>query len=427
MARRTRRRRLGIAAVILVMLCLPVPGAASGGAQPPADCHGCRDQSPAAQRWAVPLPGTWTAGAPGNAAAGTEPAVGQAYVAIGGGLAVLGDGLTVTGYDAAATGGRRWQDVLAAPAGTVIMSVRAWTGVVTAGLLSPDGRSRTEVVMDSGTGAQLRRYPAAVFGGAVAASTAGTVIVGPGGVTGYDNATGRARWQRSTTASQSWRAGDGYLYLAEYASGNVASSRVTALKVINVKTGAQRVLGSPVGHPFSGSLAITEGGAVVFASASGVTAYNSSTGGVLWTWPGSVPEGADPAAHLIYLGAGNGTLTGVNPLTGKVRVTVPGAPAGSGSVYAIRGGIAFDLASGVNGQAMGYDVAHRQTTWTSDPLPWPHFFSDVSGLGGSMEAGGHLIAVTACPHLAASPGLCATPELVAFALLLPVRPGKWGL
>jgi hypothetical protein len=424
------RRRIAVAVVVLVMLCLPVPGQASGGAEPPAPCHGCLASPASAERWAARLPGTWTAGpaaaGPAGAAGGTEPAVGQAYVALGGGLAVLGDGLTVTGY-AATNGIRRWQVVLAAPAGTVIVSVRAWSGVVTVGLLAPDGRSRTELVIDSADGAELRRYPAAGWGGAVAASTASTVIVGPAGVTGYDNATGRVRWRRATTVSQSWQTSGGSLYVAEYAGGSVGSSRVTALKVINLKTGAQRVLGSPFGHPFSGSLAVAEDGAVLFSSASGVTAYDGSTGNALWWWPETIAEGTDPGAHLIYLGPGDGTLTGVNPRTGKVRTTVPGTAAGSASVYVIRDGVAFALAGGANGQALGYDVARGQTTWTSDQLPWPHFFGDPSGLGGSADPAGRLIAVAACPHLAASPGLCATPELVAFALLLPGRQGKWGL
>ena len=54
------------------------------------------------------------------------------------------------------------------------------------------------MVIDSLTGAELRRYPAAVFGGAVAASAATTVVIGPGAVTSYANATGRVRWRHKT-------------------------------------------------------------------------------------------------------------------------------------------------------------------------------------------------------------------------------------
>ena len=63
-----------------------------------------------------------------------------------------------------------------------------------------------------------------------------------------------------------------------------------------------------------------------------------------------------------------------------------------------------------------YDMAKGAVTRTSPPLPWPHFFSDLSGIGGSAAASGDLMVVTACPHLAASSGLCADPELVALSL-----------
>ena len=76
---------------------------------------------------------------------------------------------------------------------------------------------------------------------------------------------------------------------------------MTALQVINLATGTERMLSSPLGSPFSGTLAIAADGAVLFASPAGVTAYSGSTGGMLWTKPGAVPEGTDPAAGLVYL------------------------------------------------------------------------------------------------------------------------------
>ena len=42
-------------------------------------------------------------------------------------------------------------------------------------------------------GTRIHAYPAAQFGGAVAASPATTVVVGPRAVTGYANHTGAAR------------------------------------------------------------------------------------------------------------------------------------------------------------------------------------------------------------------------------------------
>ena len=184
------------------------------------------------------------------------------------------------------------------------MSVRAWQGVVTAGLLAPDGRSRTEVVVDATTGAELRRYPAAVFGGAVAASRATTVVVGPAAVTSYDNATGRVRWQHKTAGGQSWQVDGQTLYVAESAGGYLSSSPVTALKVIDLATGTERVLSSPLGRPFSGTLAIAADGAVLFASPAGVTAYSGSTGGTLWAMPRRGARGDRPGrrAGLPHVG-----------------------------------------------------------------------------------------------------------------------------
>jgi hypothetical protein len=344
------------------------------------------------------------------------PASGQAYVAVGGGLAVVGDGLTLTGF-AASDGTQRWQSVLSVPIGSAIISVRAWSGVVTAGVLAPNGQTRTEVVLDANTGAQLREYPAALFGGAVAATLATTVVIGPTSVTSYDNATGRIRWRRATGARQSWRADGDTLYVAQVAGGYLGSAPVTALTVINLQTGAERSLGSPLGNPFSGTLALAADGAVLFASAGGVTAYSGSTGFVLWSMSSVVPEGTDPAANLVYLTSANGTLTGVDPLTGAVEASVSGSTAGGAAgIYVVRAGVALGLDSGSNGEAWGLRVATSRVTWTSPRLPWPHFYDDLSGLGGSAAVLGDLVVVTACPHLAATGDVCADPELVAFTL-----------
>ena len=159
---------------------------------------------------------------------------------------------------------------------------------------------------------------------------------------------------------------------------------MTALKVINLVTGSVRTLSSVLGNPFSGTLAIAAGGAVVFASPSGVTAYSGSTGGLLWTMRGAVPEGTDPVTGLVYLTSRSGVLLGVDPVAGITATSVPSAVAtGSAAVYVVRDGTALGLTGGANGQAWGYDLAAGRVTWTSAALPWPHFFSDLSGLGGS--------------------------------------------
>jgi PQQ-like domain len=401
-----------------VVVLFPLPVLASDTPTMQQGCQGgdCRAKPVSAHLWAVPLSGAWSAGTgPGTTGdGGTVPIGGQAYVAVGGGIAVLGTGLSVTGYNLT-TGKQLWQTALDAPLGSEIMSVRAWPGVITVGLLAPDGRSRTEVVLNATTGKQVRRYPAAAFGGAVAASKSTTVIVGSGTVTSYNNATGRVRWQRETAGDQAWQVDGQRLYLAESPDGYLGSSQVTALRVIDLATGAQRMLNSPLGRPFSGTLAIAAGGAVLFASPAGVTAYSDETGGTLWAKRNAVPEGTDPAAGLVDLSLSGGALAGVDPMTGTVLASVPtSAATGTAALYVVRQGVALGLSSGANGTAWGYDMAKGAVAWTWPSLPWPHFFSDLSGLGGSAAVSGDTVVVTTCPRLASSPGLCADPQLVAF-------------
>jgi len=58
----------------------------------------------------------------------------------------------------------------------------------------------------------------------------------------------------------------------------------------------------------------------------------------------------------------------------------------------------------------------------SPSLSWPHYFSDLSGLGGSaaVSDGSDVVVIAACPQLASSTAssadACADPELVAFTL-----------
>ena len=405
-------RRIVLAVVLLAVLLFPVAGLVSGGQPQQAACRGCGSGQPAvAQRWAVPLPGAWLAGSEG-----TVPAIGQAYAAVGGGIAVVGDGLTLTAF-ALGNGRQLWQTTLSGPPAGRSSSVRAWPGAVTAGILAASGLSRTEVVVAAASGMELRHYPAAVFGGAVAASLATTVVVGRSGVTSYDNKNGHVRWYHATGQDQSWRVDGTTLYVTKSAGGYLGSSPVTALQVMNLKSGAERPLSSPLGQPFSGTLAVAVDGVALFASASGVTAYSGSTGAALWWKAGSAPEGIDPAQGLVYLTSGGGTLTGVDPLTGQVKTSVSGSGAnGAAGLYVVRGGVALGLDGGANGDAWTYDVAAGRVIWTSSSLPWPHYFSDLSGLGGSAAVSGDGdVVVAACPQLS-SAGLCPDPELVAFSL-----------
>jgi hypothetical protein len=387
-------RRGVLAAVLLAVVFVPVPGAASGQ-QAPA-CRGCRAQPVDAERWASPLPGQWAAL---DGATGTVPAVGQDYVAVGGAVAAVGGGLTVTAYNLR-DGKLLWQATLIDPVGSAIMSVRAWPGVVTAGVIDASGRSRTEFVLDAATGQELGSYPAAVFGGAVEASTAATAIIGPDSVTSYDNTSGKVLWRRPIGTGQAWRADGGTLYVAESAQGYLGSAPVTGLRVIDLYSGTERTLLSPPGHPFSGTMSIAADGAVLFTSAAGVTAYSGSTGGALWSMPSAVPEGADPSADLVYLTSASGSLVGVDPLTGAVRASVTGSTAGGAAgMYVVRGGVALGLDSGQGGDAWGYDFAAGRVTWTAPGLPWPHYFADLSGLGGSAGQS-TVVVIAVCERLA---------------------------
>ena len=284
-------------------------------------------------------------------------------------------------------------------AGGSIISVRAWPGAVTAGILAVGGRARTEAVVAASSGAELRHYPAAVFGGAVAASPATTVVVGRNGVTSYDNANGHVRWYHATGQNKSWQVDGATLYVAVSDGGYLSSSPVTALQVMNLRSGAERPLSSPFGQPFAGTLAAAADGVALFASAGGVTAYSGSTGATLWSKAGSVPEGVDPARGLVYLTSADTTLTGVNPQTGQVKTSVPSSVANGGAeLYVVRDGVALGLNSGANGDAWAYDVAAGRVTWTSSSLPWPHYFSDLSGLGGSaaVSSDSDVVVIAAC-------------------------------
>jgi hypothetical protein len=141
-------RRVLLALVLLAVVFFPVSGLVASGQQQQAACRGCSAAEPAiTQSWTAPLPGTWLAGGSnGSGGTGTVPAGGQAYVAVGGGMAVVGDGLTLTAFSLD-HGRRLWQATLPEPAGASIMSVRAWPGAVTVGILAAGGRTRTEAVV----------------------------------------------------------------------------------------------------------------------------------------------------------------------------------------------------------------------------------------------------------------------------------------
>ncbi len=396
-------RRGVLAASLLAVAFVPYPVASTASAPPAGRCPGaCRAGGSAGKvLWTRKLPGEWTIS---SGLAGTVPASGQAYAAVGNGVAAVGLGLSVRAYNSR-TGTPLWSAELSGfPAGAAIVSVRAWPGVVTVGVgYGPGARSRTEVVISGSSGREVRRYAAGPFGGAVAASPRTTVIVGATAVTGYDNRTGAVRWRRATgPAAQAWQAAPPYLYVTVASGGYLGSNPVTALRRIDMGTGAESIV-RPSAHSFPGTLGGAVASVVLFSSASGVTAYDGLTGGRLWSLSGVVPEGTDPAKGRFYLTQGT-TLIGVNPLTGRIVARASGsAVAGSAGMYAVRNGVALGLDQGPNGEAWGYDVGAQRVTWTATGLPWPHYFVDIGGIGGSAEPDGATVIVAACAHLAPNP------------------------
>jgi PQQ-like domain len=427
-------RRLSFAAVLVVAVMTPGGPAAGGFA---AQCRTVRCESVGMVRWMRSLPGSWVVQ---NGVAGTTPAQGQAYAALGADVAAVGLGMTVSAY-AVRSGQPLWTTGLTGFGhGAAIMSVRAWAGVVTVGVALPTaagdgsgaGPLRDEVVLRATTGQQVRVYPAAQFGGAVAASAARTVIVGQRSVTSYDNRTGTVVWSRATgPVPRPWQVDGDHLYMAVPAGGHPGSDGGgrptaeplagagdrTALRRIDLSTGAERVI-RPRGPAFTGTFSLAFGGVVLFADASAVRAYSETTGRLLWSYPRALPDAVDAAAGRLYLLSGN-TLIEVNPDTGRALAHMAGAAAASSSgLYAVRDGEVLGIDHGALGKAWGYDVATQQVLWTSRPLPWPHYFVDLSGIGGSAPPGQDAVLLAICAQVGTQPAGSASPRCVKPELAL---------
>ena len=405
-----RLRRWVLAATLVGVVLLGYPALGAPGVPSVTACRsGCRAGSVSSMiAWKRPLPGSWQVLA---GLTGTVPASGQAYAAVGDRVAVLGAGLNVYAYSSA-TGTPLWQDTLTGfPASAAIVSVRTWPGEVTAGVEYTQGHSaeRTEVVMSGPAGTVTGRYPAAPFGGAVAGTSRYTVVVGATAVTSYDNATGRVRWRVPTgSVPQAWRADGGTLYVAQSSGGFLGSAPVTALRQINLSTGAQTLVRPLVGLSYDGAFSLAFDGVALFSSSSGVSAYDGTTGAWLWSIAGALPEGTDPMQDRIYLTRGP-NLIAVEPVTGQVTATVSGSAAnGSGGMYVVRDGVALGLDQGSNGDAWGYDIAFQRVTLAAAGLPWPHYFVDLSGIGGSAAPSSDQVIIAACAQL--GPASPATPS-----------------
>src|SRR6185437_4536612 len=165
-------------------------------------------------------------------------------------------------------------------------------------------------------------------------------------------------------------------------------------------TGSEVVVRPIEGLSFPGTLSGAFDGVVLFSSAAGVTAYNGSTGARLWSAHGAVPEGVDHSPRRIYLTEGS-NLIGVDPRTGKVKATASGSAVnGAAGVYVVRNGAALGLDQGASGGAWGYALAVQRVTRAAPGLPWPHYFVDLSGVGGSASQAGNLVVIAACRQLA---------------------------
>ena len=428
---RQRWLRRAVLAAALVAVAF-VPGQAPS--TPASSCHSPRCGDLGVVRWIRPLPGSWVAA---TSVLGTVPAAqggsGQAYAAAGKSVAAVGFGMTVYAYRVR-DGHALWTARLSGfPAGSQIVSVRVWPGVVTAGVArvprtiqaprrhaagagSPGitGGTQHAVVLSAEDGRQLRSFRAAPFGGAISANSQETVVIGPASVTSYDNATGEVNWSRATgRATQSWqRAGD-YVYLTQARGGPLGSQPVTALRRISLRTGSEQDIRARTGA-FAGRLSAVLDGVLLFSGGQGVTAYSASTGTRLWRRAGAVPESADMLSVLFYLTVGS-ALTGVQPWTGQDEVRVNGAnSSGSGGIYGVRNGVALGLDQGPAGQAWGYDVAGQRVIWSTRVLPWPHYFVDLSGIGGSTDPGSDTVLLTACAKRVQSGAqqVCQRPQLV---------------
>jgi PQQ-like domain len=407
-------RRGALVAALLVVAFLPYPSQSTPSLVGAAGCRTCHAGELKMLRWTLPLAGSWDV-EPGLA--GTMPSAGQAYAAVGNGVAAIGTGMMVYVY-ATRNHALLWQDTLTGfPSSAAIISVRTWPYEVTVGVSYPGKNGatlRTEVVLPDSSGLQEsdNEYPAAPFGGAVAGNALSTVVLGQGSVTSYDNQTGHIRWQRPIgTGSQGWQTDGQYLYVTESAG---------SIRMIDTTTGAEQEIVPSSSSTLSAGTAVFDGtlneafdGVLLFSNAGGVTAYSGSTGAWLWSTSSAVPDGADPIQHRIYLTKGS-SLLGVNPLNGKVEGTAPGLGTG---MYVVRGGVALGLDQDANGAAWGYDIGAQRVVMASSGLGWPHYFADLSGVGGSAGETGHLVVIAACAQVGPVPQPTPSPTPSSSALL----------
>jgi outer membrane protein assembly factor BamB len=409
--------RRALLAVVLLGAVV-IPSRTSSGQT--LHCSGTRCRAAGSILWTASLPGQWLAE---TGVSGTVPSPDAGYAAMGGGLAVFAEGLRVTAFRVD-TGSRAWQTTITGlPSGSEIVGVRAFAGVVAVGVQPPPGAvpERYEVIVSAATGSQLQSYPAAAYGGAIAADGASVVIVDGTAVTAYANSTGRVLWSRAVgPPGQPWRVSGQYVYVAQ----PDGSAGVLVVRRISLSTGAEVILRPAANSVYPGTFSAVVDGVMLFSTPGEVAAYDGDTGEPLWHKPKMVLELADPSASAVYLASGT-ALDGLDIAKGTVLSRA--ALSVTGSLYWVSGGVALGLDQDALGDAWGYSLSSRRVLWTSVGLPWPHFFVDLSGLGGSASPGGRMVLLATCARVgaratAASAPRCLRPELAA--VLITTLSGK---
>jgi hypothetical protein len=197
---------------------------------------------------------------------------------------------------------------------------------------------------------------------------------------------------------------------------------VPAVRRIDLLTGAEQTLRARSGT-FAGALSAVldvsdAAGAVhvvlLFSGADGITAYGLD-GRQLWRRRQAVLELVDDDHGVAYVASGS-ALIGIDVLTGTV--TTRAASSVAGSLYWVSDDVALGLDQNALGEAWGYSLSARRVVWTSTALPWPHFFVDLSGLGGSASRASDIVVLATCAQVgtvlgAAAAPPCAKPELAA--------------
>ncbi len=194
---------------------------------------------------------------------------------------------------------------------------------------------------------------------------------------------------------------------------------------ISLLTGAQQVL-RPRSKTFAGTLSgvidVTPltgqpQTILLFSGADGVTAYGLD-GSQIGPKHSGVLELADTGHGVVYVGEGS-WLVGIDALAGTAVSTAPISVAGS--LYWVSDNVALGLDENALGEAWGYSLSTRRVVWTSTALPWPHFFVDLSGLGGSASPSSDIALLATCAQVGTAPSAavapdCKRPQLAAVLL-----------